>query len=247
MNTPILFCIPYAGGSSMSFSNIISLIKIEELEIKCLELPGRGIRHKEALLSSLDEALDDLYTKVKDKLKFSQRPVFLWGHSMGAILALLLSSRLRQHQVEVTGLLVSGMKAPTHQLASNILSEKAKNKMLSDFLPVKYQKNKEAPLFQRIYKKRMEIMERDIEILEKHQIKNWRDISLNTAITVIMGENDDIYPDISYYENWKFHTSGIFEIFSIKGGHFFPMQHPEETALLLTGILTQMLIKKKEI
>ncbi|BAP31987.1 uncharacterized protein CHSO_2950 [Chryseobacterium sp. StRB126] len=241
MNKPILFCIPYAGGSSMSFSNITSLINIEELEIKCLELPGRGIRHQEPLLSSLDEAADDLYANVKNSLEFPQRPVIIWGHSMGAILALLISAKLYQHQFNIVGLLVSGMKAPTHQSSNHSLSEKAKNKLLSSLLPIKHEQNKEAPLFQKIYKKRMEIMEKDVEILEKYQANNWLHISVINPIAVIMGEDDDLYPDHSYYGNWKLHTSGNTELFTIKGNHFFPMQHPEETARLLTQILTQML------
>lgn len=241
MNTPILFCIPYAGGSSMSFSNITSLINIEKLEIKCLELPGRGHRHKEPLLSSLDEAADDLYTQVKDSLGSLQRPIIIWGHSMGAILALLVSSKLYKHQFNIIGLLVSGMKAPTYPSSSHTLSEKAKNKLLSDFLPFRHEQNKEAPLFQKIYKKRMEIMEKDVEILEKHQTDNWSERSVANTIAVIMGEDDDLYPTLSYYENWKLHTSGNTELFSIKGSHFFPMQHPEETAALLTHILTQLL------
>lgn len=241
MNTPILFCIPYAGGSSMSFSNITSLINIEGLEIKCLELPGRGLRHKEPLLSSLDEAVDDLYVHVKDSLEFPQRPIIIWGHSMGAILALLISSKLNKHQFNMVGVLVSGMKAPTHQSPPHTLSEKAKNKLLSDLLPIKYEQNKEAPLFQKIYKKRMEIMEKDVEILEKYQTDNWADISVSNTIAVIMGEDDELYPTLSYYENWKLHTSGSTEFFPIKGNHFFPMQHPEETAGLLTQIVIQLL------
>ncbi|WP_133121660.1 thioesterase II family protein [Chryseobacterium sp. PMSZPI] len=245
MNSPILFCIPYAGGSSMSFLNITNRIHIDAIEIKNLELPGRGLRHKEPLLSSLEEAVDDLYLQVKENIDSLQRPVFLWGHSMGAILALLLSFKLYKHQFKVPGLLVSGMKAPTCQLSDKILSEKAKNKLLSNFLPVKKEQNKEAPLFQKIYKKRIEIMEKDVEILEKYQMENWKDIYVATTIIAIMGEDDDLYPDQSYYENWKLHTSETFEIFSIKGGHFFPMQHPGETAILLTSILTQMLNKKQ--
>ncbi|MDC8099846.1 MULTISPECIES: thioesterase II family protein [Chryseobacterium] len=241
MNTPILFCIPYAGGSSMSFSNITSLISMEGLEIKCLELPGRGLRHKEPLLSSLDEAVEDLYAHIKNSLVFPQRPILIWGHSMGAILALLVSSKLNKYQFNTVGLLVSGMKAPTHQSSPHTLSEKAKNKLLSDLLPIKYEQNKEAPLFQKIYKKRMEIMEKDVEILEKYQTDNWPKISVSNTIAVIMGESDELYPTLSYYENWKLHTSGNTEWFPIKGNHFFPMQHPEETARLLTQILTQIL------
>ncbi|AZA83932.1 hypothetical protein C1637_13100 [Chryseobacterium lactis] len=241
MNTPILFCIPYAGGSSMSFSNIVSLITIEGLEIKCLELPGRGTRHRELLPASLDEVVDDLYFKIKDSLLLKERPILIWGHSMGAILALLLSSRLHTHQFNMIGLLVSGMKAPTHPSSPHALSEKAKNKLLSDLLPIKYEQNKEAPLFQRIYKKRIEIMEKDVELLEKYQIKNWPEMYLSSPIAVIMGDDDELYPALSYYENWKLHTSGNTDFFSIKGSHFFPMQHPEKTSLLLTQILTQIL------
>ncbi|PWN71790.1 thioesterase [Chryseobacterium phosphatilyticum] len=243
MNDPILFCIPYAGGSSMSFSNIASLITIEGLEIQCLELAGRGLRHKEPVPASVDEAVEDLYSKVQKSFELSQRPVFIWGHSMGAILALLLSFRLVNDRFAVAGLLVSGMKAPTYPASHHTLSEKAKNKLLSDLLPIKYEQNKEAPLFQRIYQKRIKIMEKDVEILEKYQFNKWPEIFVNTNISVIMGKDDELYPTREFYENWKLHTSGRTDLFSIKGDHFFPMQYPQETADLLTQIISQTVNK----
>lgn len=243
MDNPILFCIPYAGGSSMSFINIINLINIEGLDIQCLELSGRGLRDKEPLPSSLDEVLDDLYLKVIESLDSSKRPILFWGHSMGAILALMLSSRLHKQGFDIAGLMVSGMKAPSFTSKNNTLSKNTRNQLFSDMLPTKHERNKETPLFKKVYKKRMEIMENDVDILEKHIVKNWLEITVPCTLAVIMGDNDELFPEPPYYQEWKLHTSGNTQWFSVKGGHFFIMQYPEKTAQILNQILNQILHK----
>ncbi|RNA63535.1 hypothetical protein D1631_17255 [Chryseobacterium nematophagum] len=241
-NNPILFCIPYAGGSSMAPSNVARLINIEGLDIQCLELPGRGMRSKEPFVSSIEEAMDDLYKNVERRLLNDQQPILFWGHSLGALLALLLSYKFHQNKYNIVGLIVSGMKAPTFvEPSSKDSSKKNRTTLFSEILPMKNENNKESLLFQRAQKKGMEIMEKDIAIFEKSKMKNWSEITLKQPLAVLMGKQDELFPDREYYEDWNLHTSNKTDYFSLEGGHLFCIQYPEKVATILTQVINNIL------
>ncbi|PWN70225.1 hypothetical protein C1631_009565 [Chryseobacterium phosphatilyticum] len=239
----ILFCIPYAGGSSMSISNVTRLINTDGLDIQCLELPGRGMRSKEPLVSTIDEAMDDLYENVKSRLQNPHQPIIFWGHSLGALLALLLSHKFHQDGYNIAGLIVSGMKAPSFvEPFSKNAVKKHRDSLFSEMMPMKKQSNKESPLFRRAHKKGMEIMEKDIAILEKSDMKNWTEIIIEKPLTVIMGEQDELFPTTEYYKDWKLHTADKTYYYSIPGGHLVVMQHPGEVAALLSQVITNIIL-----
>ncbi|RMZ59988.1 hypothetical protein D1632_10345 [Chryseobacterium nematophagum] len=241
-DNPILFCIPYAGGSAMACSNVARLINIDGLDIQCLELPGRGRRSKEPFVSSIDQAMDDLYKNVEKRLQSPQQPILFWGHSLGALLALLLSYEFHQNKYNIAGLIVSGMKAPTFvepQPKGSLKKNRAM--LLSEILPMKNENNKESLLFQRAQKKGMEIMEKDIAILERSKMENWSEIMITQPLAVMRGEQDELFPTIEYYEDWKLHTSNKTDYISIEGGHLFSIQYPEKVAIILTQIINNIL------
>ena len=85
-----LFCLPYAGGSAMAYRDWIQASD-HRLEVAAVQLPGRGDRAAEPsyrrvgpLVVALREAL----------LPHLDRPYALYGHSMGAYLALALARTL---------------------------------------------------------------------------------------------------------------------------------------------------------
>lgn len=243
IDNAILFCVPYAGGSSKSISNVTCLINTDGLDIQCLELPGRGMRSKEPFVSSIGEAMNDLYEKVKSRLQNPHQPIIFWGHSLGALLALLLTHKFHQDGYNISGLIVSGMKAPlfVESFSKNAV-KKHRDSLFSEMMPLKKQSNKQSPLFQRVHKKGMEIMERDIAILENNDMKNWTEIIIEKPLTVLIGEQDELFPTLEYYNDWKLHTTDTTHYYSISGGHLFVMQHPVEVAALISQVITNIIL-----
>jgi surfactin synthase thioesterase subunit len=241
-NNAVLFCIPYAGGSSMSISNVTRFINIEGLEIHCLELPGRGMRSNEPFVSSVGEAISDLCKNVEARLKNRQQSIIFWGHSLGALLALLISHQFQENNFNVAGLIVSGMKAPFFVEPSNTKSFKnQRTTLLSQILPIKNERNRNSLLFQRAQKKGLEIMEKDIAILEDSKMINWLEVIIKQPLTVIIGEQDELFPTIDYYVDWQLHSSDKTDYYSTQGGHLFVIQHPEKSASILMRIISTIL------
>src|SRR5437016_2794497 len=87
-----LICIPYAGGSSMSYLRFTSELPAH-LQVWLAQLPGRAPRFTEPPVPSIPllvSALADAWPVPPT------RPYALFGHSMGAIIAFELAREIRR-------------------------------------------------------------------------------------------------------------------------------------------------------
>lgn len=100
MNRINLYCLPFAGGSKYSYKDYVSAAP-DFINVVPIELPGRGSRYKEPLLTDAAGMVDDVYGQIKDMLG---TPYAIYGHSMGAVLGYLLARRI----------LEEGMNPPEH-------------------------------------------------------------------------------------------------------------------------------------
>ncbi len=106
-----LYCLPYAGGHSLSYREFQANVA-DNILIKPLELPGRGKRIKEPLLTNLETMVDDLFLQIENEL--NDKPYAIYGHSMGTLLGYLLTKRiLSAGKPAPLHLFVSGRNAPS--------------------------------------------------------------------------------------------------------------------------------------
>jgi len=98
----------FAGGNRYSFQFLAPYLK--DFEFIPLELPGRGKRVGEPLLKDFDLAALDLYNQVIEKLH--RQDFLIYGHSMGAYLALRIANMLEKAGRPPACLLVSGNAGP---------------------------------------------------------------------------------------------------------------------------------------
>ncbi|MFE7779703.1 ACP S-malonyltransferase [Streptomyces nigrescens] len=106
---PRLFCIAYAGGDERAYAGLAE--HCPDVDVVTLERPGRGRRAAEPLLREPAAIVDDLLRQLRDRL---DAPYALYGHSLGARLALLLCRRLRAERLPAPAhLFVSGESGPS--------------------------------------------------------------------------------------------------------------------------------------
>ncbi len=104
-----LFCFPFAGGSSTSYLGLQK--EFNSATVVTLELPGRGRRFGDSLLTDMHAMVDDLFGQLASQLT---RPYALYGHSMGASLAYLLTKRILDDRLPPPAhLFVSGRGGPS--------------------------------------------------------------------------------------------------------------------------------------
>ncbi|MEI9425406.1 alpha/beta fold hydrolase [Mesorhizobium sp. Cs1299R1N1] len=99
-----IICFPHGGGSTQSFRTWSEYLP-DDVELICLDLPGRGKRSAEPLIRSMDV----LVSMVTEALRgYSDRPFVFFGHSVGALVAYEIARSLEK----------AGRPSPFHVVVS---------------------------------------------------------------------------------------------------------------------------------
>ena len=105
-----LLCLPYSGASAMVYSRWRRSLP-QWLQVRPVELPGRGARFDEPLQTDMRALAMQLAREHSATL---QTPYALFGHSLGALLACEMAHALRALGLpEPVALFASGTAAPT--------------------------------------------------------------------------------------------------------------------------------------
>ena len=218
-----LICFPYAGGNaSMCRSWHASLPW--DVEVCAAQLPGRANRISEPAfnrLAGLVEAIGAVIEPLCD------RPVALFGHSMGAVVAFEVARWLRRHgRPAPVHLLVSGRRAP------HLPQTRPPNYLANDeeFIAKLGELNGTPPdLFRHpeILQLLLPTLRSDFQAIETYQYTE--EPPLNCPITVFGGRDDEESGGVML-DAWQRHTKVNCSKHLMDGGHFFI--HSDEPRLL---------------
>lgn len=227
----LLYCLPFAGGNALSYRDF-QLYVDKTVHVKPLELPGRGKRIREPVVTDLEILTADLLRQIQDELGKSRYAIY--GHSMGALLGYLLTKLiLKCGKPSPVHLIVSGRRAPVvtdakppkHLLAKesflNVLKELggcppellAHEELMDFFEP---------------------ILRADFQAVETYTYR--QTTAFNIPITILHGLNDE---EVNYVEllPWQQETLQPITIKQFSGGHFFIYEHLPPIGQLLSRIL----------
>ena len=225
-----LFLLHFAGGNYYSFQFMLPYLK--DFEVVPVELPGRGKRMTENLLRDRDLAARDLYKQVTQKLRSSE--FILYGHSMGAYLALRVCALLEQAGKTPSYLVVSGNPGP------GVGPERKRYLLSRDKFVLELRKLGGFPpdlledeAFFTLYEP---ILRADFEIAEsRHQVE---EPVINVPIYAIMGDKEETSDKIA---NWQRFTTSGFDFELLAGNHFFIHDHPKRMGDILNQFSMQKL------
>ncbi|HEU4555731.1 MAG TPA: alpha/beta fold hydrolase [Chitinophaga sp.] len=223
MNKPKLFLLHFAGGSVYSFQFLKSYLP--EFEFIPLELPGRGKRVKEKIIKDFELAAEDIYhqivahTGVKDFL--------IYGHSMGAAIALKVANLLEKAEKFPSCIIVSGSPGPgVRDNKKRYLLEKGDFKeelKRIGGMPEEVLSNDE------LFSYFEPLLKADFEVVEKSDLLPFY-APVETPIYAIMGSEEENVVNIG---NWKRFTSAHFVAEVLNGDHFFINNHAERIAEII--------------
>ncbi|MCX2492870.1 alpha/beta fold hydrolase [Pedobacter sp. PF22-3] len=221
IDQPTIFMLHFAGGNTYSFNPISAFLK--DFNLVTPELPGRGNRMNEALIKDFESAAEDLFFQILTKPKVTEYLIF--GHSMGASLAVKLAAMLENIGRPPIATVVSGNAGPG--------TGKKKNTYLLNPPGFRAELEKLGGISEQIFEHEElfgffePILRADFEVVQKHplQIK-----SVNTPIYAIMGSEEDTVSEIS---NWRKFTTAEFDYKVLPGNHFFLFDHCEKMAEII--------------
>lgn len=225
-----MFFFPYAGASASVYERWKSLLH-PSIQLINVELPGRGRRFGEPLLSSVEEIVENTQHILLPYLDGS--PYALFGHSLGSIIAFEMSLMLPHRGYPPPAhLFVSGRAAP-HVIEDenmHLLTDDqflAKIQILGGTPPQFFENAQLLSLF-------LPILKSDYKASETYRF-NEELGRLLCDITVFSGLQDGDYDPME----WSKHTTGKCEAFSYEGGHFFIHEHAEQMAETIYSRLLQ--------
>lgn len=216
-----LFCIPFAGGAKHSFRGYQDHAPTY-LNVEPVELPGRGSRVVEPLLSSVPEMTEDLFALLKDKL---DTPYGLYGHSMGSLLVYTLTCKIIREGLPLpTHLFVSGAKAPMHARKHIIRSNMPDAEFIAELkalggVPQAVIENQELMDFF------LPILRADFKVLEEYEHQHCSP-KMKLPVLAMTGSDENI--KAQEVADWEQETEGKVTHEEYPGDHFFIQQHESQ-------------------
>lgn len=123
-----LFCLPYSGASAMFYSRWRRDLP-PWLQLRPLELPGRGMRMDEPLQRDIARLAEQLADEISAEL---DQPYAVFGHSLGGLVAYELGHVLRRRGLPAPlALFVSATAGPAHRDVSEYAVQKTDEQLLS--------------------------------------------------------------------------------------------------------------------
>jgi medium-chain acyl-[acyl-carrier-protein] hydrolase len=103
-----LLCFPHGGGSATSFNAWREKLP-GDIEVRALQLPGRGRRLSEPPQTNISHIVETLSKTLQT---FGEVPIAVFGHSLGAWIAFEFARQLQSKTIPLLHLFVSGQSAP---------------------------------------------------------------------------------------------------------------------------------------
>jgi pyochelin biosynthetic protein PchC len=215
---PVVVCLPHAGGSA-SFYFPLSRALAPELDVALIQYPGRQERRAERPISDLDRLADRLFDVVAP---LGDRPVTLFGHSMGALLAYELACRLEDAGIGPRALVVSGRRAPSRHRDERVHTY-SDERLLAE---IRMLSGTDAGLLDDAEVVRMVLpaLRADYRAVERHRYRPRPPLAV--PILALTGDADPRV-DVEEARAWAEHTCDHFELRVFPGGHFYLVEHQD--------------------
>lgn len=220
-------CFTWCGAGALSYRKLAGCLP-ENIELLAVQLPGREDRMAEPRLTSMEQIVDHV---IKTIIAVSDRPMVLFGHSLGALIAHEVALSLRAITGEdPLGLIVSGHAAPDCTKVASARLHRATEAELITEISKLGGTPPEVLYDQNVLRTMVPILRADYEAVETYVYKP-RPI-LNCPMIACSG-NRDLEVSVEGMTAWRNFTKGPCNIHWFDGDHFYFRDDPTTLARAL--------------
>ncbi|WP_042389076.1 thioesterase II family protein [Streptacidiphilus melanogenes] len=207
-----LLCLPHAGGSA-SFYFPVSAALSPGIEVLAVQYPGRQDRRSEPSIGTVAELADQVYRALGP---LDDKPLALFGHSMGAVLGFELARRMEADGRRAAVLFASGRRGPATHRAESV--HKRDDDGLVSELKSLSGTNTALLGDEEILRMILPAIRNDYRAVETYERPAGG--PLTSQIVVLIGD-DDPKSTVEEAKAWAEETTGGFSLRVFPGGHFY--------------------------
>lgn len=210
-----LVCLPFAGGSAATYRGWREKLPAD-VDLCAVELAGRAGRFRETPVDDPDAVVTEL---VNALAALHDRPVVVFGHSLGALLGFALASR----EPRIRMLVASGAAGP-HVPMRTTYADLPRAELV-DELAKMGGTPPEVLADDELLDLYWPMLRADFRLAERLRMR--RGAEVTCPITTIAASDDDGVT-LDEARQWKDHTTGAFRFVETDGGHFFVSSRRDE-------------------
>jgi surfactin synthase thioesterase subunit len=214
---------PHAGGSASFYfpwSKALSAVA----DVLTIQYPGRQERMEDPCIDDLTGIADHSFEALR---RWVDRPLFLFGHSMGAIVAFEVALRLERANEKPARLFASGRGAPSFRRNEGIHLRDddgflAAIELVGEKHPLLHGNEELRRVF-------LPAIRNDYKAVETYECEPGA--TVGCPVTVLVGDADPLVT-MDEARAWRDHTLGGCELRIFRGDHFYLI--PRRTAAIQT-------------
>ncbi|MEV6105519.1 alpha/beta fold hydrolase [Streptomyces sp. NPDC051940] len=228
-----LVCFPHAGGSA-SYYFPVSRALSPGLDVVTVQYPGRQDRRHEPCLDDARLLADRTAEELRP---WCDRPVALFGHSLGATVAFEVALRLRERGVTPLVLFASGRRAPSRHRANERVHLAGDDHLIAT---IKRMSGTDPTVLgdDELLRAVLPAIRADYKAAETYRYEPGP--ALDCPLVVVNGDSD---PEVTPGEarSWSEHTAAECVFHWFTGGHFYLNDHAADViALIRDRVLREM-------
>lgn len=226
-----LYAFHDAGGSSTLYDTWENLHP--SIELRAIELPGRGVRSSDKHFTDMGQLVDTLSKEIHEH---SDLPFAFFGHSMGGLIAFEVARKLRdRNQTLPVSLFTSSTPALFSYNRLDYRDQMDEQELVQRFPHLSAENIKNESLRQELLK----IMRSDLSLLSSYFYDNKQ--RFNIPIISLRGIEDESV-SLEQVKLWSNETKGGHEAIERPGGH----RYVEHDAEFITNLVNERLLKLSE-
>jgi surfactin synthase thioesterase subunit len=201
------------------------------IELRPIELAGRGKRIQEPLYNDIQDVIEDVFNIIKGEI--NEYPYTLLGHSMGGMIAYELAQKIKKDNLpSPIHIFFSGKGAPhvKDDKKYHLMPEEEFKKEIIELggTPPEFFDH---PELMEVF---LPLLKNDFKLSEA-ELYNGNINPLNCNITVFIGKEDDLTAEEC--DGWKKHTKGLCSIHYFEGKHFFILDETKQIVRLINNVI----------
>jgi surfactin synthase thioesterase subunit len=225
-----LICLPFAGAGPSFFKEWAALT--DSFEIIAPLLPGREKRFLEEPCRDVSQAITAILPEVTE-LAGDHRRAVIFGHSLGAVLAYELATRLPEETgIHVEHLVVSGSPGPwtPREQRATGLDDQGFLEQVRQFAGYDHPALNDPELRDML----LPVLRADVEMHESYYPPRGRPLEI--PVTSVRGDHDELVSREEAGE-WQSATGLPLRLIEIPGGHMYLAETPGKLLRLIESLV----------